>query len=103
MEWSQRSREWITEAVQREVKRQLGAAGIATREDLDAIRKRVRELEKASKGGASKRAAGAAKGAAKRSTATRAKPPATQTSSVDRSPAGTADASGLGDPGPPSA
>jgi polyhydroxyalkanoate synthesis regulator phasin len=47
LEWSQRSREWIAESVQREVKRQLGAAGIATREDLDALRKRVRELERA--------------------------------------------------------
>src|SRR2546427_13281490 len=49
LDWSQRSREWITEAVQREVKRQLAATGIATREDLDALRKRVRELERSSK------------------------------------------------------
>ena len=48
LDWSQRSGEWIAESVQREVKRQLGAAGIATREDLDALRKRVRELERAS-------------------------------------------------------
>ena len=34
LDWSQRSREWIAEAVQREVKRQLSAAGIAAREDL---------------------------------------------------------------------
>jgi len=54
LEWSQRSREWITEAVQREVKRQLSALGIATREDLDALKKRVRELERAT-GTASKR------------------------------------------------
>ncbi|HMC36976.1 MAG TPA: phasin family protein, partial [Actinomycetota bacterium] len=46
LEWSQRSREWITEAISREVKRQLSALGIATREDLDALRKRVRELER---------------------------------------------------------
>jgi polyhydroxyalkanoate synthesis regulator phasin len=46
LEWSQRSREWIGESVQREVKRQLSALGVATREDLDALRKRVRELER---------------------------------------------------------
>jgi polyhydroxyalkanoate synthesis regulator phasin len=48
LEWSQRSREWITEAVAKEVKRQLSSLGIATRDDLDALKKRVRELERAS-------------------------------------------------------
>ncbi len=47
MEWSRRSRERITELVQAEVRRQLRAVGVATRDDLDALRKRVRELEKA--------------------------------------------------------
>jgi polyhydroxyalkanoate synthesis regulator phasin len=48
LDWSQRSREWIAEIVQREVKGQLSSAGIATREDLDALRKRVRDLERSS-------------------------------------------------------
>jgi polyhydroxyalkanoate synthesis regulator phasin len=47
LEWSARSRDWINDTVSREVKRQLSALGIATREDLDALRKRVRELERA--------------------------------------------------------
>src|SRR5439155_10903830 len=59
LEWSQRSREWISEAVSREVKRQLGALGIATKEDLVALRKRVRELE---------RAAGTTKSSARKAT-----------------------------------
>src|SRR5438094_65638 len=47
LEWSGRSREWINDTISREVKRQLSAMGIATREDLDSLRKRVRELERA--------------------------------------------------------
>ncbi len=47
MEWSKRGRERITELVQSEVKRQLRAVGVATRDDLDTLRRRVRELEKA--------------------------------------------------------
>src|SRR2546423_15465701 len=46
LNWSQRSRERITELVQTEVKRQLKAIGIATRDDLDTLRSRVRELER---------------------------------------------------------
>src|SRR5439155_27157594 len=44
LEWSQQSRERIVELVQREVGKQLKAFGLATRDDLDALRKRVREL-----------------------------------------------------------
>jgi polyhydroxyalkanoate synthesis regulator phasin len=45
MEWSRGSRERLTEMVSREVRRQLKGLGIATKDDLDALRKRVRELE----------------------------------------------------------
>ena len=40
-----------TELVQREVQRQLKALGVATKDDLDALKRRVRELER---GGAPK-------------------------------------------------
>ncbi|MFN2545572.1 MAG: hypothetical protein ABR600_13530 [Actinomycetota bacterium] len=82
MEWSQRSREWVTELVQREVKRQLASVGIATREDLDAIRKRVRELERSAL-----KASGSKRAAPKRSAPQRS------------APKGTPAATGLGDPG----
>ena len=59
LEWSQQSRERIMELVQREVGKQLRALGIATRDDVDALRKRVRDLEKGS----------AAKPAARKTTA----------------------------------
>jgi polyhydroxyalkanoate synthesis regulator phasin len=45
MEWSRGSRKRLTEMVSGEVRRQLKGMGIATKEDLDALRKRVRELE----------------------------------------------------------
>jgi polyhydroxyalkanoate synthesis regulator phasin len=45
MEWSRASRERLTETVSREVRRQVKGLGIATKDDLDALRKRVRELE----------------------------------------------------------
>ena len=48
LEWSQQSRERVVELIQREVGKQLRALGIATRDDVDALRKRVRDLEKGS-------------------------------------------------------
>src|SRR2546423_4423178 len=99
LEWSQRSREWISEAVDREVKRQLGAIGIATKDHLVALRKRVRELERAArttKSGARKSSSGskspkrpsASSGDARKASAT-AKP---------ASRADATEATGLGDP-----
>ena len=95
LDWSQRSREWISDAVQREVKRQLQAAGIATREDLDALRKRVRELEKGSK----PKAAGSA-GRAKKSSPSRTKTAATSPS-PSAAGEGPETSAGVGDPSPP--
>jgi BMFP domain-containing protein YqiC len=45
--WSQRTRERVAELVRSEVRRQLEAMGVVTRDDLDAVRARVRDLEKA--------------------------------------------------------
>ena len=47
LEWSQRSRERIVEMVRHEITEQLQHVGVATQKDLDALRKRVRELERA--------------------------------------------------------
>ena len=99
LEWSQRSREWISEAVSREVKRQLGALGIATKEDLVALRKRVRELERAA--GTTKssaRKATSSSRTAKRSSASSGSP--RKKASATPKPASRADATeatGLGD------
>jgi polyhydroxyalkanoate synthesis regulator phasin len=92
LDWSQRSREWIAEIVQREVKRQLGAAGIATREDLDTLRKRVRELERSS---------GKPKSSSTRTRSAMTKPPAPRTAVRIEVEGGAESAAGAGDPSPP--
>jgi len=47
MEWSQRNRERLTELVRREVRAQLKALGVASKEELESLKRRVRDLEKA--------------------------------------------------------
>ena len=47
LEWSNKNRQRITEVVRTEVKSQLGTMGVASKDELDALKKRVRELERA--------------------------------------------------------
>ncbi|HXF37037.1 MAG TPA: phasin family protein [Actinomycetota bacterium] len=54
MDWSQRNRERLTELVRREVRSQLKALGVASRDDLEALKKRVRELERAGRSAAAR-------------------------------------------------
>lgn len=86
LDWSNKGRQRLTEAVQREVKSQLKSQlkslGVAGRDEVDALKKRVRELERQLGGGATR----AKKPAAKRS---RAKKP---TSAKKRSTARSAKA-----------
>jgi polyhydroxyalkanoate synthesis regulator phasin len=42
---AERNRKEITGLVQKEMRRQVKALGLATREDVDRLRKRIRELE----------------------------------------------------------
>ena len=46
MEWSQRNRTKLVELVRGEVRDQLRQMGIATEEEVNALRKRVRDLER---------------------------------------------------------
>jgi polyhydroxyalkanoate synthesis regulator phasin len=93
MEWSSKNRERMVEFVRREVRAQLKLMGVASRDELEALKKRVRELERAAtkpsavkkrtatkrpatkapatKAPATKRAAAAKRSGAKRSTAKR--------------------------------
>ena len=64
LEWSNRNRQRISDLVRGEVSSQLSAIGVASKDDLDALKKRVRDLERAQ--GPKKRST------AKRSTAKRA-------------------------------
>lgn len=67
VEWSTKNRERITELVRTEVRSQLKQLGLATRDEVDELRKRVRALEKQGGG----RKSSAARASAKRSTAKR--------------------------------
>jgi polyhydroxyalkanoate synthesis regulator phasin len=46
MDWSNKNRERLAELVRREVRSQLKAVGVASREEVEALRRRVRELER---------------------------------------------------------
>ena len=46
MDWSARNKERLTGLVREEVRSQLRQMGVATRDEVEALRKRVRELEK---------------------------------------------------------
>jgi polyhydroxyalkanoate synthesis regulator phasin len=92
MDWSQQSRGQVVEVVQREVRKQLKAFGLATTDDIDALRKRVRELEKSVGGSTPARKAPAKRSTAKKRTA--AKSTSSRTSSSTRSSSGSSGSSG---------
>jgi Poly(hydroxyalcanoate) granule associated protein (phasin) len=46
IDWSNKDRQRLSEAVQREVKSQLKSLGVAGRDEVDALKRRVRELER---------------------------------------------------------
>jgi polyhydroxyalkanoate synthesis regulator phasin len=46
LQWSQRNRERLREAIGREIAAQMKAMGVATQADVDAVKKRVRDLER---------------------------------------------------------
>ena len=71
MEWSQRNREKMREFVDHEVTRQMKLVGVATSKELDALKKRVRELERGSAGTTSGRKPAARKPARRKTTASR--------------------------------
>lgn len=76
LEWSQRNRQRLRSAIQDEIRDQMRQMGVATRDELDALRKRVRELERATGMTASGRRRAAAKKttAKKRSASKRTSP-----------------------------
>ena len=45
VERMERNRNEITRLVQKEIRRQINALGLATREEVDTLRKRIRQLE----------------------------------------------------------
>jgi polyhydroxyalkanoate synthesis regulator phasin len=75
VEWSQRNKARITSMIRDEVRDQLRLMGVATEQDLNALRKRVRDLERANRASGSRASAkrsSAKASSAKRSTTTKA-------------------------------
>jgi polyhydroxyalkanoate synthesis regulator phasin len=65
MEWSQRNRTRLLTVIRSEVRDQMRQMGVATQEDLDALRKRVRDLERAARASGSTKRASAKRSASK--------------------------------------
>ena len=74
--WSQKNRDRLREFVGREVTVQMNAMGVATQSDLDAVKKRVRELERRAGMTASGRARAAKKPTARKPAAKKPADPA---------------------------
>ena len=92
MDWSQQSRSQVLEVVQREVRKQLKAFGLATTDDIDALRKRVRELEKSVGGATTTRKTPAKRSSPKKRTTIKSS--SSRTSSSTRSSSGSSGSSG---------
>jgi len=86
MRRTQKNREIMTRLVQREVKRQLGVLGMATRDEVARLQQRVRALEQAVERASQTRPA-SAKPAARSKPATTAKA-ATRSATTSRAKAG---------------
>ena len=69
IEWSQGNRERLATYVRDEIQNQMQTMGVATRSDLDSVKKRVRELERAAGMTASGRSGAKKATTRKRSTA----------------------------------
>jgi hypothetical protein len=48
--WSRRNRERLLATIRAEVKKQISRAGVATKDDIESLKRRVRKLESAAKG-----------------------------------------------------
>ena len=70
--WSNRNKERLTSMVQTEVKSQLKTIGVASRDEVDALRKRVRELEREQGRKSTRKRSTTKRSTAKRATAKRA-------------------------------
>jgi polyhydroxyalkanoate synthesis regulator phasin len=44
-EWSRKNSEKLLDTIRREVKRQIARAGVATKDDVEALKRRIRKLE----------------------------------------------------------
>ena len=71
VDWSQRNRERVRALGQREVATQLSAMGIPTKDDFEALERRIAELERTTRKGTPAKRTAAKRTAAKRTAAKR--------------------------------
>ena len=77
LEWSNKNRQRISDLVRSEVRSQLSAMGVASRDEVDTLKKRVRELERSRpKASTAKKQTAARKPAAKKPAAMPVEAPA---------------------------
>lgn len=79
-EWSRKSSDRLLEIIRGEVKKQISKAGLATKDEVESLKRRIRELERAgaSGGGTTTRSRGATpKTAAPKTSARKAPAPKT--------------------------
>ena len=84
LEWSQHNRDRLKDFVGREVREQLASMGVATRSEVDALKKRVRELERAAGMTASSKKRSAGTSTSKTGGASRSKPAAKKPAAAKR-------------------
>lgn len=60
-EWSRRNSEKLLDTIRGEVKRQIARAGVATKDDVEALKRRVRKLETTRKPAGARKTAAARK------------------------------------------
>ncbi len=91
VEWSRKSSERLRESIRHEVQKQMSKTGVATKEEVDALKRRIRELESQAKLQAKSQAKTRAKapaarrGTTQRSTGTGKAPAASKTTGARKS------------------
>jgi polyhydroxyalkanoate synthesis regulator phasin len=104
LDWSRRSSERFRETIRREVRRQISRSGLATKHELDTLRRRVRDLERSgfstssSKSATARKSTSRKKAAAKKTsvkgTPARKKSTSSRSTAATRSRAGGGSSSG---------
>lgn len=77
--WSRRNRDRLVELIRAEVRKQIARAGLATKDDVDALKRRIRELERGARTSAAASATAGRKPAATRKPASTRKTAARKT------------------------
>jgi polyhydroxyalkanoate synthesis regulator phasin len=74
LDWSRRSSERFRETIRREVRRQISRSGLATKHELDSLRRRVRDLERSGFSTSSSKSATVRKSASRKKAAAKKTP-----------------------------